>query len=365
MKLYLYFARRFATTLLGILAVFILLSLLLEMIEVLRKFDVSKIGFIEIIKLTALKIPNSLYDIFPLVVILSTLLLFLNLSKSSELVVTRAAGRSALRTLIAPVMVALLAGAITVAVFNPIVATTTKQFQNLSQKHLGDQQSALSFSREGLWLRQGSNAGQTVIRAERANQDGTELFTVTFLGFDAQSIPSFRIEADSAVLTPGAWLAINTKEWRFDKGGNSELAAIRSPEVFIATDLTPEQILDGFGSPKSVPIWQLPNFIKRLEQAGFSSRRHQVWFQTQLAMPLLLTTMVMVGAGFTMRHTRFGRTGLMVLLALGMGFSIFFVRNFAIILGENGQIPVLLAAWAPPIAGMLLALGLLLHMEDG
>jgi lipopolysaccharide export system permease protein len=41
------------------------------------------------------------------------------------------------------------------------------------------------------------------------------------------------------------------------------------------------------------------------------------------------------------------------------------VRNFAQILGENGQIPVMLAAWGPPVATLLLPLGLLLHLEDG
>ncbi|MEO1380130.1 MAG: hypothetical protein AAFU69_07215, partial [Pseudomonadota bacterium] len=33
--------------------------------------------------------------------------------------------------------------------------------------------------------------------------------------------------------------------------------------------------------------------------------------------------------------------------------------------GENGQIPIYLAAWAPPIASLMLAIGILLHMEDG
>jgi lipopolysaccharide export system permease protein len=66
-----------------------------------------------------------------------------------------------------------------------------------------------------------------------------------------------------------------------------------------------------------------------------------------------------------MRHTRFGRTGQMVMAALGMGFGIYFIRNFAQILGENGQIPVVLAAWSPPVAAILLSLGLLLHLEDG
>ena len=78
-----------------------------------------------------------------------------------------------------------------------------------------------------------------------------------------------------------------------------------------------------------------------------------------------LLAMVLVGAGFTMRHTRFGRTGTMVLAALMIGFGIYFIRNFAQILGDNGQIPVSLAAWSPPVAAIMLSLGILLNLEDG
>ena len=85
----------------------------------------------------------------------------------------------------------------------------------------------------------------------------------------------------------------------------------------------------------------------------------------ELALPLLLAAMVLVGAGFTMRHARSGRTGIMVLLAIISGFAIFLLRNFAQVLGENGQIPPMLAAWIPPVAAVLLSLTLLLHLEDG
>ena len=109
----------------------------------------------------------------------------------------------------------------------------------------------------------------------------------------------------------------------------------------------------------------MQGFIRQLEQAGFSARRHKVWFQSELARPLFLVAMVLVGAAFTMRHTRFGGTGPAVLSAVLLGFSLYFARSFATILGENGQLAVMLAAWAVPIAANLLALGLLLHAEDG
>ena len=85
----------------------------------------------------------------------------------------------------------------------------------------------------------------------------------------------------------------------------------------------------------------------------------------ELALPLFLVAMVLIAAGFTMQHARAARTGSMVLLALLGGFSVFFLRNFGQVLGDNGQIPILVAAWTPPVAAALLALGLILHLEDG
>jgi len=44
---------------------------------------------------------------------------------------------------------------------------------------------------------------------------------------------------------------------------------------------------------------------------------------------------------------------------------IYFIRNFAQVLGENGQLPVILSAWAPPLVAIGLSMGFLLHNEDG
>jgi len=364
MRLHLYFARRFAMTFLGVLGVFIGILTLLDLVEQVRKFGGASIGLLDMLGLALLHVPETLYNILPLVMILATLTLFLSLARTSELVVSRAAGRSALRSLMAPLAVALAIGLVAVGVFNPMVAATTKQYELVAGRYAATPSSVLSISREGLWLRQGDPGGQTVIRAERANLDGSELFAVTFIAFGATGGPNLRLEADSARLGDTGWALSGVKEWPLD-AANPERAAIRHDTYTLPSTLTRNQILDSFATPSAIPIWDLPAFIAQLEAAGFSARKHQVWLNMELSLPLLLVAMVLVGAGFTMRHTRFGRTGLMVMLALGMGFSLYFIRNFAQILGETGQIPVLLAAWGPPIAALLLPLGLLLHWEDG
>ncbi|MFQ6552075.1 LPS export ABC transporter permease LptG [Aestuariibius insulae] len=365
MILHLYFARRFARSFAGVFAIFFLILAFLDLIDQLGKFAGEGAGFAAIIGLTLLNTPEGLYRILPLITVLATIALFLSLARSSEMVVTRAAGRSALRSLIAPVIVAFLIGALGVAIFNPIVAATSQEYERRADTVERGGSSILTLRDEGLWLRQGSGDRQTVIRAERASLDGTELFEASFIVFAEAIGPIRRIEADRAVLTDGAWELEDAKSWPLVSSLNPESAATLHDRLSLPSTLTRDQIRDRLGTPSSIPIWDLPDFIDQLERAGFSAQRHEVWFQMELALPVFIVSMLLVAAGLTMRHQRGGRTGIAVLTAVMLGFGLYFLRNFAQILGENGQIPALLAAWIPPVAAICLALGLLLHLEDG
>ena len=360
-----YIARRFFWTFLQVLGVFWAIMVMIDMADQLRRFSDQGISLSKALWLSLMNTPSTLYTILPLIMVLSAIALFLALARSSELVVIRAAGRSGLRFLVAPLMVGLAIGAFSVAVLNPLVAATSKEYDRLWVLMAKGGASTLSISESGLWLRQGTEEGQSVIHALRANADATTIYGATFLFFGQDATPTIRIEANTAELVPGAWRLTGAKKWVLDDP-NPERSATAVPDgAEIASNLTREGIQDSFGDPSSIAFWALPDYIKGLEDAGFSARAHRLWYQMELAQPLLLAAMILLAAGFTMRHTRFGGTGMMVLLAILGGFSIFFLRNFAQVLGQNGQVPIELAAWAAPTAAILLALTLLLHVEDG
>ncbi len=365
MTLQWYFARRFLITF-GFVALIVAgLIWMTDMVEQLRRYSSTDVGFGRAAGLAALNAPKNVYQVLPILTIIATVTLFLRMARTSELVITRAAGRSALRILGAPVLVMGCLGGIAVTIFNPMVAATSVRYDAISNALRGGSGNVLSISAEGLWLRQAARNGQVVIYAKSSNLEGTVLGDVTFLGFGDGAQPIYRLEAHSAELLPGMWELTAAKKWIFDSDLVPEATAQTFETYALRTDLTIDQIRDSFGLPSSVAFWDLPEFIARLERAGFAARQHRVWYHMELASPLFLVSMVLIGAGFTMRHTRFGKTGLMVLLAILMGFAMFFLKTFAQVLGDTGKIPVILAAWTPPIAGVLLSLGLLLHTEDG
>ncbi|MBO6853187.1 MAG: LPS export ABC transporter permease LptG [Marivivens sp.] len=363
MTLHFYLAKRFTLSFLGVWLAFFAVNGLLDIVEQLRRFGGSDGGLSEMLLLSALNVPRAMYQLLPLVLILSTILCFLSLSRNSELVVIRASGRSAIRMLLSPVLVTLIISGIAVAAFNPIVAATSRAYESRTSA-LDDSASTLALSEDGLWLRQGGDA-QTVIWAQSSNLDGTLLGDVTFIQSKTEIGIAERVEAKRAELIEGAWTLTDVKIWQLGSAENPEKAAQTLSEHQIASNLTADEIRDSFGDPSSISIWELPAFIENLKQAGFAAKRHLVWLHAELSQPVLFLTMLLLGAAFSMRYQRGGGTTIRVMTAILLGFGLYFIRNFSMLLGESGQLPAALSAWAPPLAGLTMSFAILLQLEDG
>lgn len=338
--------------------------LFVELVEQLRRFGDEGIGLTRAATLAALLLPSRFYTIITLIGLLAAIGMFLALSRTSELIAIRASGRSAVRFLAAPVVMAVLIGMLTVAVLNPIVAATAKRY-DAEASALERRGQTLSLGDNAVWLRQAlGDGGQVVIRAARAGTDATTLHDAEFIIFSSDAGPVRRLQAREAVLGTGAWTLTGVKDWQLT-ATNPEATAKLHDSLNLPSDLTAAGIRDSVGAPEVVPIWQLPSFIAGLERAGFSAQRHRVWLQQELARPALLAAMVVVAAAFTLHHLRGRKTGPMVLSAFAAGLLLFFLGHLTQVLGDNGQIPPAMAAWAPPAAGMLLAMARLLRLEDG
>jgi lipopolysaccharide export system permease protein len=365
MTLWRYILRGFLRAVVSVFAVIALVILLFSAVENLRRLGDTGARLGDVMIITSLLATEVLYQVFPLVLMLASLVTFLRFARTSELVVMRAAGISALRLIGIPVAAAIVLGAVFVAVVNPFVAASIKRGLALEEGWHDTGASLLSFSPEGVWLRQADpGGGQTVIQAARTNADGTILSRVRMHRFDREGTPYARIEAPAARLTPGGWAIEGAMVWQLGADRRYERVQ-EGGRLRLPTDLTADQILESFSPPEIVGFWDLGRFIAQMEESGFSGQRHRLFLQSELAKPALFAAMVLIGAAFALRPARFGQTGVMILLAVLAGFALYFLKDFAETLGARGQIPLLVAAWTPPVAAILMALGLLLHLEDG
>lgn len=366
MTLGLYLVRRLASAFGLIASVFFAMLLLFETVEVIRRHGGGATSFAELVWLAALRVPTTFYQILPLITILAAMTMTLGLARSSELVVIRGAGRSALRMLREPFLATLIFGALVVSVLNPVATAAARMYHERLQA-LGDTDPIAQISLEGtaIWMRQGDTRGQTVIRADRVDAETLTFHDISFQLFERETgIPLLRIEAERGALEQGSWRLVDAKRWDLT-GENPERDARRYATLDLPSDLTGAQIRERFARTGTLSVWALPDFIAALDRAGLSSRSHRAQLMAELALPLLLGAMMLVGAVLCFQHVRAGGTGARILATVLAGFALFFLRNFAQVLGENGQIPLALAIWTPPVASMMLAIGVLLHLEDG
>ena len=161
------------------------------------------------------------------------------------------------------------------------------------------------------------------------------------------------------------WDLSNVKLWALGKGFSSEKNAEINKKLIIPSNLTKEEIRERISDPSSVSIWSLRSHISQLKAAGFSVLRYEVRFHSELSHPLFLVAMMLVGCAFTMKNFLGNKKSVAIIGSIIMGFSLYYVRNFAQLLAESGQLNLIAATWIPSISSILIALGVILHMEDG
>ncbi len=339
---------------------------LFDFIELLRRAaNRADVGFGIAAEIAGMRLPFVAMQILPFAILLGGIIAFWRLTRSSELIVARAAGISAWGFLLGPVMVSLALGLAATLAVSPLSSALLARAERLDQAYLrtGGGFSALAGGR--LWLRQADREieprGVAIIAGRPGTRAGAvfELEEVSIWRLSEDDRPLARVEAPRARLRPDGWQLEGAVTFGPERVGSPPA------DIMLPTELTPERIQNSFAPPDTLGFWSLPGFIAVLEEAGFSAVRHRIQFQSLLALPPLAIAMTLLAAGFSMRPSRRGGVAQMIGGGIAAGFALFVLDKVSNEFGEAGTLPVVLAAWAPTVAGLLLALALLLHLEEG
>ena len=355
-----YVARNFLIAFASAFLIFLVIVFIADFVELMRRTAGKEdITFSLLMGMALLRLPGLGTQVLPFSILLGAMFALMRMNRSHELVVARAAGVSVWQFLAPPILVAFLIGVGAVTVYNPVSAALTARYEALEAKFIRGRSSLLAVSSTGLWLRQADPNGKSVVHALRVSELGVRLEDVILLLYDANDTFTGRIDARSATLRDGYW---DLKDvWISNVDGQpSYQESYRQP-----TTLTPVQVQESFAQPDTISFWALPHFIEMAEAAGFSAKIYRIHLHSLLSSPLLYATMVLLAAAFSLRISRFGGLGQLVLGAIMAGFLLFFLTRLSLALGGSGLIPAFLAAWAPAIIASFLGLAVLLHLEDG
>ncbi|KRA60271.1 LPS export ABC transporter permease LptG [Caulobacter sp. Root655] len=359
-----YVLKKTLASLAAALAVVAVLVMLIAFVDISKNVGTrTEVGFSELLFLTVLQAPATILVLTPFIFLFGTLGAFVGLNRRSELIAMRAAGVSAWRFIMPAAIAAFIMGLLTVSLLNPLTAAMSAQFETSRNAMM---ENYLKSAPKGLWLRQGDEKTQIVIRARARDQatDGTvrlrgvSLF-IYAVGPNGSLQFSRRIEAAEARLEPGFWRLTGVREAMPGAG------AIRSEGMSIRSDLDDRTASERFNNPQAIAIWRLPETIKRTDAAGFSSIPFRLRLHQVLATPLLFAAMSVLAAAFSLRLMRLGGLAGLAGAGVTLGFGFFFFNELCGALGKADVLTPAMAAWTPPVVALLAGLTLLCYTEDG
>lgn len=317
-------------------------------------------GFLVILKMGIYKLPDTVEKILPFVVLFACMFTFWRLTRSQELVIARSAGVSAWQFLMPALTVTLLFSFFNVTLINPVGAAFESKYKALEMHYL-QRVPTLELTGAGLWLRQrnDSEGKHYLLHADRVTLNPMTLTPLIVFIYDKNDRYLGRIDAPQAVLRENYWEIKNA--WlNWDKEAPQHIENYR-----LSTTLTLDKIQESMAAPNTISFWELPAFIRALQNVGLPPTRHQLEFQRLLSQPVLLCAMVFFAAAFALRMSRRGSILGIAIAGAVLGSFVFILNNLVTALGMNQSLPVILAAWAIPLTALALSNAALLHMEDG
>jgi len=351
-----YFGRSFLKTVLAVFAGVFFLVFTIDLVETLRRTgEAPGAGGLLMAWLSLLHTPIVAEQALPFAVLLGSMIAFLNLSRRLELVVARAAGVSVWRFLSPALFAAVAIGVVAATIFNPLSTAMKRQSDAIEAKLFG----STGTHGGGLWLRQKSIDGETIIHADGRDADNEAFVHVQAFNFGSDGAFSQRVDSERARLRDGYWeLEVATI---VTPGFETQAASV----YLLATSLTRSEVAQAFVTPETVSFWALRGLAEQVERAGLDGTSYRLRYQQLIAMPLLLVAMVLVASCFSLRLFRMGGVQKMVSGGVAAGFVLYVATKVVGDLGGVGVVSPVVAGWSPAFVGCLFGVYVLLHQEDG
>ena len=356
----LYALRLFVLWMLGVLFALAAVILLFDSVELFRRAAQNEAAtFWVIVTMSLMKVPHMVERAFPVATLVATMLTLWRLNRHHELIVVRSFGVSVWQTLLPLAAGAAVFGIVELVAFNPISAALYAQYQSLEATVLKRRSASAAIAGDSVWFRQPTESGHYFMHANRLEPATGLLSSVTVLMMEDGDRFVGRIDAERARLGWGYWALYDVTVER------PPAPPRRAPAYRLETDLTLEKIQDSFADPATLSFFELPAFVRVLEAAGVSPISHRLHWQSLLAQPFLMVSIVVVAATFSLRPARRGGTRLLFVTGLACGFLLFILIDVIAALGASARIPVWLAAWSPTAIAAMLGSAMLFHLEDG
>lgn len=342
-----YLGRIIVTQTMLVLLVLLGLFLFVNFLDQLSSIGRGRYGLIDAIQFILMTAPKIIYELFPMAVLLGTILGLSILANDSELIVMRSSGISIMQI----TGMALKTGGIFVVaavLIGEVVSPWTEIKANRARAQ-ALQQNIQQHTNLGLWIRDAT----TYVNVGEVLPD-LRLLRIKVFEFDENKKLRSLVSAKQGRFTDGDWLIEEVTQTIIELDGRAEQQFL--PSAVWQTEVTP-QILNAFLiEPDLLSIWQLRDYILHLQENAQRTDAYELAFWNKLVLPLSTVVMILLAIPFVFANLRAGNLGRNLFLGIMSGLG-FYVANkgFGYIVLAYGLSP-LMGATVPAILTLLLAI---------
>ena len=307
-------------------------------------------------QLLVLMTPQFIYYVIPIAALLSALVTYGLLARSSELTVMKACGISLYRTALSLVVLSLGLSGILFALEQRLMATANRQAEILDAKIRGRQPRTVNL----LLRRWVVGADRVIYYYGTFDPTRNEMLGLTTFkpredrwALESETFVRRAVFGDSGWIGEQGWrqdFTVDPPKWATIERG--VLQGMEPPEYF-TTEPPDEELMS---------VTELQRYTAELEPSGFNTTPLKVELQRKLAFPFvtLVMTLLAVPFGITAgKHGALYGVGLGIVIAL----SYWIVISAFVAIGKAGLLTPVLAGWAPNILVIGLAAYLFLRVR--
>ena len=344
---------------LAFLALFFFFDLLEEMKDVGRNFGDYTYTFGHALMTVAMSLPNHLYELLPIAVLIGSIFVMARFAQSSEFTIMRTSGLGpwlALRTM-------LTLGAFFVlltVLIGDYLAPAAERFALVAKAQSLGQTSKLGST--GAWLKEKNNGNTLAVNVRTVKADGS-MQGVRVFEFDPEGRMVMQIRAQSGQVDSraDAWHLTDATITRFTYAPTEDGPGAAVERETLATHswntaITSEMLVAAVHKPDRMPTLELFKFIQHLNANEQSAQKYEIEFWRKVFYPLSCLVMVVLALPFAYLHFRSGGIAGYVFGGVMAGISFFLLNNVFGYAGNLQNWSPMLTAAAPGMIYSILSL---------
>ncbi len=335
-----------------VVTIMVLLGLFMfvTFVDELTDLDKGQYGIVQVMQYVLLKIPKTLYEVFPMAALIGSILGLSTLARDSELIVMRAAGVSVRRIILSVVKVGLLLAVFAMIlgeVVSPYTETKSEQIRlNALQSNLRQENDF------GVWMRDENtyvNIGEVL--------PNLTLLNIKIFEFDERNFLRFLSTAEEGEyqLNERRWLLKGLRRTMIDDDSS---AADEVKAAYWSTGVDPNILRVFRIEPEQLSLWQLDQYIDHLKSNKQDTSSYELVFWSKIVTPFATLVMLILAVPFVFKESRSGNLGRSLFFGIMIGLGFFILNKAFGYFVTLFSIPPMLGAALPTILVCALAISL-------